>query len=46
MKMDEDTKWAVEFLTSLEEGRLKALLRVCALIADPLSQELIKRAIE
>lgn len=46
IEMDEETKWVIKLLHSLEEDRLKALLRVCALITDPLSQELIKKASE
>lgn len=46
MKMDKETEWAVKLLNSLEENKLKALLRVCALITDPLSQELMKKAAE
>ncbi|MBA7490008.1 hypothetical protein ES702_00542 [subsurface metagenome] len=38
------TKWAVELLEGLDEDELKELLRTAALITDPLSQELMKKA--
>lgn len=34
----------IELLKSLDEDALKDLIRTCALIADPLSQELMKKA--
>ena len=40
-----DPKLAKELLKNLPEPELKEMLRVCALITDPLSQELMKRAI-
>ena len=43
---DEDEDWAAAFLRSLSERKLRAMLRICALITDPLSQELIKKAME
>ena len=45
-KEGSDSKWAVELLKSLDEDKLKELLRTCALITDPLSQELMKKASE
>lgn len=39
-----DQDWAIDFLNGLDKNKLQALLKVCALITDPLSQELIKRA--
>jgi len=39
-----ESKWAIEFLESLDEVQLKELLRTAALITDPLSQELLKKA--
>ena len=41
-----DTKKTVELLKSLPEDELKDLLRTVAIITDPLSQELIKKAVE
>ena len=39
-----DPKQTVELLKSLPEDELKDLLRTVALITDPLSQELMKKA--
>lgn len=41
-----DPKKTVELLKSLPEEELKELLRTTALITDPLSQELMKKAAE
>jgi len=38
------SKSNVDVLKSLEEDQLKDLIRTAALIADPLSQELLKKA--
>jgi len=40
-----DKNWVAEFLKSLDEDKLKELLKTVALITDPLSQELMKKAI-
>ncbi len=42
--MNKVTKSALDLLESLDEDLLKEVLRISALIADPLSQELIKEA--
>ena len=41
-----DPKKTVELLKSLPEEELKELLRTTALITDPLSQELMRKAAE
>jgi len=41
-----EEEWAAAFLRALPEIKLKALLKTCALITDPLSQELMKKASE
>ena len=41
-----ESTWAVELLKNLNENQLKELLRTDALITDPLSQELIKKAMQ
>lgn len=44
--MNEAEEWAAAFLRVLSEEKLRALLKVCALITDPLSQELMRKAAE
>ena len=36
----------VDLLKSLDEDQLKELLRTCAIITDPLSQELMRKAVD
>ncbi len=41
-----DRETALTFLLSLDGDILKEVLNIAVLIADPLSQELIKKAVE
>ncbi len=41
-----DKCWAVKFLARLPEEQRFELMRIATLIGDPLSQELLKKAVE